>query len=127
MKNDFESPNNNRSASSNSLTLGTRGNARSKSLITSQPKFVPPSLLPDKNDTQEEEPFQKFLNMFRKLKQHDANIDDLQAIYLAVIYHDQNCSKIDDLEDEDEIISWFMENYLEYEPLIFSIVQKQEF
>lgn len=65
--------------------------------------------------------------MFRSLQQHDANIDNLKAIYLDVINNYQNCPKIDDLNDKDKIISWFMENYLEYEPFIYSIVRRLKF
>lgn len=65
--------------------------------------------------------------MFRSLQQHDANINNLKAIYLDVINNYQNCPKIDDLNDKDKVISWFMENYLEYEPFIYSIVRRFKF
>lgn len=114
-----------RPTSSNFVVQGTRGNARSKSLITKQKSFLPVPLQKIKSD-EDNPPYKQFNDMFTKIKKRKPSIDDLQSIYIIIQYEDQNCPDIEDQNDIDSIIEWYNTHFNEYESLIFSILTKLE-
>ena len=108
-------------ASSNSLYLGCKGNIRSRSLIQNQVSFLPPSIKKS-IITNEEDPFTKFLNLFTKLHKIEPTLDIYVKILNKIKEHDANCPQIVNPNSIEPYEKWIDDHFLEYEPLIFSIL-----
>ena len=116
-----------KSAKSNSLVLGSRGNIRSRFLIQNNCSFLPSSLkIERKNDTKEEPPFIRFLNLFTRVCMKEPTIDDYRNLYKQIKEKHKNCIPIDDDEYIESYETWFENHFFEYEAMIFQILNNND-
>lgn len=111
-----------KSATSNSLLLGTKSNIRSRFLIQNQSYVFPKSLDIQEKIPKKEDSFTKFLNLFIEIKKKEPELDDYKNLYELIKEHDFQCPQIIETNLFESYESWIQDHFFEYEALIFQIL-----